>query len=225
MCPPEAFTSSASTESLDPASFVPSSETSKAAFQHASSLLHPAILNHSIRVYLYARALAAASNSAYHTNPAKQDLLFLGCIFHDIGTTDTYNGPQRFEVEGADAAVAHLGKYGVSEADKQEVWNAIALHTSPGIVERMGELCVLVRRGVETDFGRRTEFEGIDDLPGLKAHFEGKYARLNIEKILSDKVVEQAIKQPGKAPSASWPGILYKSYLQNPDWTGVNKAF
>ena len=49
--------------------------------------------------------------------------------------------------------------------------------------------------------------------------------RLEIEKILGDAVVAQAVKNPGKAPSASWANNLYKSHLENPDWTGVNRAF
>ncbi|KAF1955740.1 hypothetical protein CC80DRAFT_414356 [Byssothecium circinans] len=210
--------------SLDPDSFVPRSETSKATFQLASSLLHPAILNHSIRVYLYARALAASSNSVYYTNPSKQDLLFTACILHDIGTTDTYNGPNRFEVDGADAAVAHLSKFGIDDSDKQEVWNAIALHTSNGVVQRMGELCATVRLAVEIDFGKKSEVTAID-LAGLKTTFEQRYERKEIEKVLGDAVVAQAVKNPEKAPGHTWPGGLYQSHLANPGWRGVNKAF
>jgi len=54
---------------------------------------------------------------------------------------------------------------------------------------------------------------------------EARLPRLNIEKILGDAVVEQAVKNPAKAPPASWPNILYKSHLENPEWTGVNRAF
>jgi HD superfamily phosphohydrolase YqeK len=224
MCPPSAFESSTITPSLEPEAFVPPTEISKAAFELASSLLHPAILNHSIRVYLYARAIAASQNSVYHTDLAKQDLLFTACILHDIGTTDTYNGPNRFEVDGADAAVAHLSKFYVNEGDKKEVWMAVALHTSIGIVQRMGDLCAIVRLAIEIDFGRKDGIQGIE-VASLKARFEAKFEREDIEKVLSDAVVMQAAKNPDKAPSNSWPGGLYQSFLENPDWTGVNKAF
>jgi hypothetical protein len=54
---------------------------------------------------------------------------------------------------------------------------------------------------------------------------EAKLPRLEIEKILGDAVVHQAVQNPKKAPAASWPNNLYKSYLENPEWRGVNRAF
>jgi HD superfamily phosphohydrolase YqeK len=189
------------------------------AFFHFA--LSRSILNHSLRVYFYATALAKHNNSVYFSDPAKHDLLFTACLFHDIGTTDTYDGPSRFEVEGADAAVEHLSEYGVTEQDKHDVWTAIALHTSPQIAERIGELARLVRLAVITDFGRKSEAWGV--LAPLKAKLEEEYGRA--EKVLGDKVVEQAKKNPEKAPMASWPGVMYKAHLAEPEWEGVNKAF
>jgi HD superfamily phosphohydrolase YqeK len=191
------------------------------AFFHFA--LSRSIMNHSLRVYFYATALAKHNNSVYFSDPAKHDLLFTACLFHDIGTTDAYNGPARFEVEGADAAVEHLSKYGVPEQDKHDVWTAIALHTSPQIAERIGELAKLVRLAVITDFGRKSEAWYV--LAPLKAKLEEEYGRAEIEKVLGDKVVEQAKKNPEKAPMASWPGVMYKAHLAEPEWEGVNKAF
>ncbi|KAF2645428.1 hypothetical protein P280DRAFT_119702 [Massarina eburnea CBS 473.64] len=225
MCPPEAFTSTAGASTLEPDSFVPQTEISKVAFKFATFLLHPAILNHSIRVYLYARDIAAAKGSRYHDEPDKQDLLFIACIFHDMGTTDAFNGASRFEVEGADAAVKHLAMFKFSVWDKRDVWNAIALHTCNGIVQRMGDLAAILRLAIEIDFGRTDSVDGIDDLAALKATFEEKFERKDIEIVLADAVVAQAVKNPAKAPSNSWPGGLYRAYLQDPEWKGVNKAF
>jgi hypothetical protein len=61
----------------------------------------------------------------------------------------------RFEVEGADLAAAVLREHGVPEPDVDRVWEAIALHTSPGIAARRGLLSYLTREGVGIDFGRR----------------------------------------------------------------------
>ena len=41
----------------------------------------------------------------------------------------------RFEVDGANAARDFLRKYGVPESSVEMVWDAIALHTTPGIPE------------------------------------------------------------------------------------------
>ncbi|KAJ4352578.1 uncharacterized protein N0V89_007927 [Didymosphaeria variabile] len=229
MCPPETITSLHASAAPPPSisSIIPTTEISQAAYAHAASLLHPSILNHSIRLYIYTKMLAAFKKSIYHTNPAKHDQLFVACLFHDIGTTETYNGPQRFEVEGADAAVAHLSQFGVSEEDKQQVWYTIALHTSKGIAERMGELPTLMRRALHVEFsiGDWKDVEGIDSVVEFKAKLDETYPRLDIEKVLGDAVALQAVQKPEKAPSASWPGGLLRAYLEDPDWKGVNKEF
>jgi HD superfamily phosphohydrolase YqeK len=223
MCPPSSFVPSNSPQQIDTTSMIPETPISQSAYAHASSLLAPAILNHSIRVYLYAIVLANHNKSIYISDPAKRDLLFTACLFHDIGTTDTYDGPQRFEVEGADAAVKHLAQFSMTEQDKLDVWTAIAIHTSPHIAERISELAKLVRLAVVTDFGRKSE--AWDILAPLKAKLEDDFERADIEKVLGDAVVAQVKKRPEKAPMVSWPAVMYRAHLAEPEWEGVNKAF
>lgn len=225
MCPPSdlATTSQTHESHLDIDSIVPQTSLSQAAYEQAASVLHPAILNHSIRVYLYAKALAEQTSSSYSSDASKHDLLFTACLFHDIGTTPDYNSSQRFEVEGGDAAVAHLSQFDTSEADRHDVWTAIAIHTSPGIAERIGELSRIVRIAVITDFGRKSQ--EWDRLAPLREKLEVSFQRGSIEKVLGDAVAMQAIEKPEKAPAASWPGVLYRAAIAEPDWIGVNKAF
>ncbi|ORY19023.1 hypothetical protein BCR34DRAFT_472523 [Clohesyomyces aquaticus] len=209
-----------------PSEFVPNTEISNSAFELASTLLPPPILYHSIRVYLYARSITPPDSS--YISPAKQDILFTACILHDIGTVHKFDGAQRFEVEGADVAARHLRRFDVKEDDVHDTWVAIALHTSPGIAERIGDLARIVREAVLVDFGKKTSL-GLpmteNDLQERRGELEEKYPRLGVEKILGDAVVEQAVRNPDKAPPASWPGILYRAHLSNPGWDGVNKAF
>tara|TARA_R110002003_G_scaffold96_4_gene7381 strand:+ start:13990 stop:14670 length:681 start_codon:yes stop_codon:yes gene_type:complete len=226
MCPPSSITGSPSfgrTKQIDTLNVIPETRISQSAYSHASSLLAPPILNHSIRVYLYATALARHTDSIYVSDPAKHDLLFTACLFHDIGTTVAYDGPLRFEIEGADAAVKHLSQYAVPEQDKHDVWTAIACHTSPQIAERIGELSRLVRLAVITDFGRVSEAWEV--LEPLRAKLESDFERKGIEKVLGDAVVEQAKQRPEKAPMVSWPGVMLKAAVAEPEWDGVNKAF
>lgn len=225
MCPPSDLTvpKSAALASRIYTDNVPQTPNSQAAFEHASSVLAPAILSHSMRVYLYAKALAHDSASTYAIDPVRLDLLFVACLFHDIGTTDEYDGSQRFEIEGGDAAVKHLEQFDVSATDKHDVWTAIACHTSPQIAERIGELSKLVRLAVLTDFGRKSS--AWDLLLPLREEMERRLGRAEIEKVLGDAVVEQAKRQPGKAPMVSWPGAMYKAHLAEPEWSGVNKMF
>ena len=160
---------------------------------------HPAVLNHSLRTYLQAARLGAEEHVEYDRR-----LLFCACVLHDIGTADAYDGAQRFEVDGADAAARYLTGHGLAAADVDQVWEAIALHTSPQIAERRGPLAMLTRRGVLADFS------GTD-------RFADRYPRLDIERVLAGAVVAQALRNPAKAPSSSWPGQLLAAHLAGRD--------
>lgn len=191
------------------------------------------ILNHSLRVYLLARWLALQENQAW-TSPAKASLLFVACVCHDLGASDHYNGQQRFEVEGADAAKSHLLRHGTSSAESHQVWTAIAVHTSPGIAERIDPLSRMVRLAVKMDFS--SDFREQRGAAGVYREIEEHLPRLDVEKALARAVVDQAAKIPDKVdsltwpntekhPSASWPGILLRAHMENPGYEGVNPAF
>lgn len=188
-----------------------------AAYEHVRNLLHPAILAHSIRVWLIADH-AVSRRSALSSE--ERDALAVACLFHDAGTASFYDGPQRFEVEGADAASAFLTERGVDPELRRHVWEAIALHTSPGIAERMGPLTKLVRLGVLTDFGSDTEM-----VPESLHAVLTRFPRADIEVVLGDAVVAQAVRRPEKAPPSSWPGGLLAAHLADPSHRGVNEAF
>jgi hypothetical protein len=74
-------------------------------------------------------------------------------MFHDIGLTEQYRHSMlRFEVDGANAARDFLRKYGVPESSVEMssveiVWDAIALHTTPGIPEDKKAVVALVTTG------------------------------------------------------------------------------
>ncbi len=186
----------------------PTTAVAHGALALAQESEQPAILNHSIRTFLYA-IIAAGPNVV---DAPDDDLLFVAAVLHDIGTADRFNGAQRFEVEGADAAASYLKSQGLDRRDIDLVWEAIALHTSPGIAERRGPLTRLIRLGVRTDFGH----SGL--APELRHEIELLYPRLDIETVLADAVVAQALQRPEaerqeKAPPSSWPGALLNAHL------------
>ncbi|MFE0630882.1 HD domain-containing protein [Streptomyces sp. NPDC058864] len=190
----------------------------EAAYHHVRSVLEPAIANHSVRVWLLADHFGRREG----VEGREREALAVACLFHDAGTAEAYDGPQRFEVEGADAARAFLSRREWPAHLVQKVWEAVALHTSPGIAERMGTLPRLVRLGVMTDFGAtETATQAEEPLSSLLARF----ARMDIETVLGDAVVKQALRRPEKAPPASWPGGLLAAHMANPGHTGVNPAF
>ncbi|MCM3298287.1 HD domain-containing protein [Streptomyces pseudogriseolus] len=195
-------------------------ETGDRAYACVREILHPAILNHSVRVWLLADHLARRQD----LKKTEREALAVACLFHDSGTAAPHDGAQRFEVEGADAARAFLTDHGWSEDLGRQVWEAVALHTSPGIAERMGTQPRLVRLAVLADFGR-TDLIGPEGRAELTEALE-RLPRLDIETALADAVVVQALRNPEKAPPSSWPGGLLAAHLANPDRTGGgNPAF
>lgn len=162
------------------------------------------IVNHSVRSFLFAELLAAhegcLTDAAYD-----RDLLFAATVLHDVGTGSLAKGEARFEVEGADLAADLLRQHEVPEADVDRVWEAIALHTSPGIAERRGLLCHLTRAGVVADFGRNAEITA-----GWEERIHAAYPRLAMVRSLVDAIVERAARSAAAAPRYSLGGELLR---------------
>ena len=107
----------------------------------------PLLFHHSSRVY-YFGALAGQHRKLKFDS----ELLYAGAMFHDMGLTRKHSSPhERFEVDGADTARDFLRGHGISQADIDTVWTAIALHTTPGIPQHMHPVIALVTAGVEMD--------------------------------------------------------------------------
>ncbi|WP_394778897.1 HD domain-containing protein [Undibacterium sp.] len=109
------------------------------------------LFHHSARVYLWG-ALSGKRNGLKFD----AELLYAAAMFHDIGITHGYHNSQlRFEVDGANAARDFLRGYGITEADVEKVWLAVALHTTPGIPEHMHPEISLVQAGAGMDMAGR----------------------------------------------------------------------
>jgi HD domain len=126
---------------------LPDSAVAVAALRLCRNVAEDFVYNHTVRSYLFARELAAVDGP----RDFDDELVFLACVLHDLGATDYANGDQRFEVDGADAAARFLRDEGVDDARTQTVWNAIALHTSPGLAHRFGIIEGTAQRGIAAD--------------------------------------------------------------------------
>jgi hypothetical protein len=105
------------------------------------------LFHHSRRVFLFGALTGNKKELAYDP-----ELLYLGAMFHDMGLMKPYSSDTyRFEVDGANAARDFLRRHGVAEAQIDLVWDAIALHTTPGIPEFKKPEVALLTAGVEMD--------------------------------------------------------------------------
>lgn len=105
------------------------------------------IYNHSRRVFLFGSLRARALG--LEPDP---ELLYVAALFHDLGLVAPYkNLAQRFELDGAGHAREFLVSRGFSPAEANEVWTAIALHTTPEVPHRMSAVIASTTAGVEAD--------------------------------------------------------------------------
>jgi len=114
---------------------------------------------HSARVYLWGALLGERKGVTFDP-----ELLYVAAMFHDIGLTSIYHESQlRFEVDGANAARDFLRSHRIAEADIDKVWNAVALHTTPGIPEHMHGEIALLQAGAGMDVAGRGFEEFTDE--------------------------------------------------------------
>jgi len=105
------------------------------------------LFHHSTRVYLFGALSGTRRGLVYDP-----ELLYIGAMFHDIGLTAAYrHSHERFEVDGANAARDFMRRHGLPETAIETVWDAVALHTTPGIPQHKKPEVALVTAGVEMD--------------------------------------------------------------------------
>jgi hypothetical protein len=105
------------------------------------------LYDHSMRVFVFGSLQGQRRGLAYDP-----ELLYVGAMFHDIGLVEGHRSEhERFEVDGANAARDFLTQRGVPAEAVRVVWDAIALHTTPGIPQHKEPEVALVTAGVELD--------------------------------------------------------------------------
>jgi hypothetical protein len=126
---------------------IPDSKLANDATQLIRDTESDLLFHHSTRVYLFGALAGVRKKLSFDP-----ELLYIGAMFHDIGLTKPFrSATERFEVDGANAARDFLRSHGVSEASIEVVWDAIALHTTPGIPQHKKPEVALVTAGVEMD--------------------------------------------------------------------------
>ena len=130
----------------------------------------PLLFHHSRRVFLF--GALHARRQGLDVDP---ELLYLASVFHDTGLVPPFAVPaQRFEIDGADKARTFLLEHGYRADDADLVWQAVALHTTPGIPTRLAPLIAATNLGVLTDV---LGF-GLDDLdPALVEQVVARHPR------------------------------------------------
>ena len=126
---------------------IPDSDLAREATHLVRDTETDLLFHHSRRVFLFGALTGGSQGLAYDP-----ELLYIGAMFHDMGLMKPYSSQsERFEVDGANAARDFLRRHGIAEASIDLVWDAIALHTTPGIPQHKKAEAALVTAGVEMD--------------------------------------------------------------------------
>ena len=138
--------------------------------EYSTELLY----NHSNRVFLFGAQQVKQRKLAFDP-----ELLYVSAAFHDLGLlTEYWSESERFEVDGANAVRQFLIAHDIPEEKAQTAWEAIALHTTPGVTQYMRPEVALLFTGVGLD----VLGEGMDDFPAdLRREIVEAYPRTDFK--------------------------------------------
>src|SRR6201982_1609176 len=127
---------------------VPDGPLITAVIEHAQRLSEPYLFNHAMRSVLFAEGIGRIKGIDYD-----REVVAIGTILHDIGLTASVSGPNRFEVNGADAAVSFIKGKGLSNRRAQLIWDLVALNSTPSLALHKEPEVALGTMGIGLDFG------------------------------------------------------------------------
>jgi HD domain len=154
--------------------------------EHSTEVL----INHSIRVYLFAAEQGRQQKLRFDA-----ELLYVAAAFHDFGLLKKFSSPnERFEVDGANAVRQFLATHNIPEEQIQTAWQAIALHTTPGVTHYMRPEVALLYSGVGLDVLGK----GLDQFPSeLRDEIVARYPRKHFKERFLQEYFAGFAHKPG----------------------------
>jgi hypothetical protein len=132
------------------------------------------LFNHVMRSWLFAVSLAQLKQTAHDG-----EVLAVATVLHDIGLAEAFNGPLRFEVEGANVARTFARSANLDDRRCQLIWDTVALNSTPSIALYKETEVALSTAGIGLDWGGL----GYDSLPQtLIAEIVDAFPRLDMKK-------------------------------------------
>ena len=182
---------------------IPDTELCRSAVDLLEASSPEFLCTHCLRTFIFS-SLAVRSIGR---SVIDEEAAFCGAVLHDLGLVSAYRGENRFEVDGADAAREFCSKHQVSPERADLVWEAIALHTSPGIATRMAAEIALIHLGAGLElFGL-----GLDQAPSeVVEQVFSQYPRLNFKAEFRNLLVEHCRRNPA-AQVLNWTDDVARS--------------
>jgi hypothetical protein len=167
-----------------------------AAIEYAQRLSEPYLFNHAMRSWLFAELIGRTKEVRYD-----HEVVAVGTILHDIGLTAGVSGPNRFEVNGADAARSFITGRGLSDRRAQLIWDLVALNSTPSLALHKEPEVAVGTMGIGLDFGGF----GLDALQaGDVGRILGEFPRLRMK----DRFSETCSRLVRERPETSHDNFL-----------------
>lgn len=159
------------------------------AMELARAHSEPFLFNHAVRSWLFAVRLGQLQDIPYDP-----EVVAVGSLLHDLGLTDSFTGPRRFEIEGADAARAFAREEGLDDRRAQLVWDTVALNSTPSIALHKETDVALCTAGIGLDYGG-PQYDRIP--PGEMKSILDAFPRLDMKRAFTDSVCRIVKTRPG----------------------------
>lgn len=104
------------------------------------------LAGHCRRSYQFAALIARAEG-----RQVDEEVLYLGTLLHDLGLAHRYDGPERFDVRGANVVRELLLDHGMERTRAENVWDVIALHTVSAVAQHKSPETAIANRGISID--------------------------------------------------------------------------
>ena len=127
---------------------VPDTPLISRAIEFTREKSEPYLFNHVMRSWLFAVIIAQRKQIAHD-----REVLAVTTILHDIGLAEGFDGPLRFEVEGANAARTFASSEGIDDRRTQLIWDGVALNSTPSIALYKEAEIALATMGIGLDWG------------------------------------------------------------------------
>jgi hypothetical protein len=126
---------------------VPDTQMTREATALLREFSTPVLINHSLRVFFWADEMGRQTGQKYD-----KEMLFCCAAFHDMGLLKRFSSADdRFEVDSANALRQFMEHHGAPNMRIQTAWDAVALHTTPGIAAYKPIEVELLYNGVALD--------------------------------------------------------------------------
>lgn len=188
---------------------MPGSMTSAAALEVATAYHSPALLNHSLRAYVWAAASGVAKGI-----PFDAELLYVAALFHDIGLVPAFDSHTvAFEEAGGHVAQVFAAGAGWPAKRRARLSDVIVRHMWPWVEVSIDPEGHLLARATATEVVGK---DADDYSAGFRAEVLDRYPRLDLTEQFLTCFQAQAARKPGTAAAGAVRSGLADRMASNP---------